>query len=200
MHSYISTFLSLFYFDKSRVILSIFLSIIQSICLFPTGLIVKYLLDHVHDKSDSKILFWGLIGSFLLILCNTMIVLYKKHISLTLIKSFRCDLREKLRHKLIFLNANFYVSENLDKIHSQIVHDTERLDNIHGKQLNCFGLLSRQNEFIFKTTTKNINTDFVIDFLERVSFSIIKQTVIILDNARIHTAHKIKSDRRSGTY
>ncbi len=70
----------------------------------------------------------------------------------------------------------------------------------HGKQLNCFGLLSRQNEFIFKTTTKNINTDFVIDFLEQVSFSIIKSTVIILDNARIHTAHKIKSDRRSGTH
>lgn len=61
-----------------------------------------------------------------------------------------------------------------------------------GKQLNCFGLLSRQNEFIFKTTTKNINTDFVINFLEQVSFSIIKSTVIILDNARIHTAHKIK--------
>lgn len=61
-----------------------------------------------------------------------------------------------------------------------------------GKQLNCFGLLSRKNEFIFKTTTKNINTDFVIEFLEQVSFSITKPTVIILDNSRIHTAHKIK--------
>lgn len=62
----------------------------------------------------------------------------------------------------------------------------------YGKQLNCFGLLSRQNEFIFKTTTKSINTDFVIEFLEQTSFSIIKPTVIILDNARIHTANKIK--------
>ena len=63
---------------------------------------------------------------------------------------------------------------------------------IHGRQINCFGLLSRQNEFIFKTTTKSINTDFVIEFLEQTSFSIIKPTVIILDNARIHTANKIK--------
>jgi transposase len=62
----------------------------------------------------------------------------------------------------------------------------------HGKQLNCFGLLSRSNQFLFKTTTKAINTDFVIDFLEQVSFSIKKMTVIVLDNARIHTAHKIK--------
>ena len=30
-----------------------------------------------------------------------------------------------LIHKLLFLNANFYVSEYLDKIHSQIVQDTE---------------------------------------------------------------------------
>jgi len=63
---------------------------------------------------------------------------------------------------------------------------------IHGKQLNCFGLLSRSNQFLFKTTTKTINTDFVINFLEELSFSIKKMTVIILDNARIHTAHKIK--------
>ena len=62
----------------------------------------------------------------------------------------------------------------------------------HGKQLNCFGLLSRQNEFLFKTTTKSINTDFIIEFLEEVSFSIIKPTFIVLDNARIHTANKIK--------
>jgi DDE superfamily endonuclease len=62
----------------------------------------------------------------------------------------------------------------------------------HGKQINCFGLLSRENEFIFKTTPKSINTDFVIEFLEQVSFSITKPTVIVLDNARIHTARKIK--------
>jgi transposase len=62
----------------------------------------------------------------------------------------------------------------------------------HGKQLNCFGLLSRTNQLLYKTTTKTINTDFIIDFLEQLSFSIKKMTVIVLDNARIHTAHKIK--------
>ena len=74
----------------------------------------------------------------------------------------------------------------------------------NGKQLNCFGLLSRKNEFIFKTTIKNINTDFVIEFLEQVSFSITKLTVIILDNSRIHTAHTIKERikfwRKRGLY
>lgn len=62
----------------------------------------------------------------------------------------------------------------------------------HGKQVNCFGILSRKNQFFSKTSTNSINTDFILDFFEEFSFKIQKQTVIILDNARIHTAHKVK--------
>jgi len=124
------TFLSLFYFDKRRLILSVFLSTIQSISLLPLGLIVQYLFDHIHEKADIKILTIGILLCLILILFNTIVVLYNKHISLTLIKNFISDLREKLIHKLLFINANFYVSEDLDKIHCQIVQDTERLDNM----------------------------------------------------------------------
>lgn len=63
---------------------------------------------------------------------------------------------------------------------------------IHGKQINCFGILSRDNKLVFQTTTQSINSNFIIDFMEKFSFEIKKQTVIVLDNARIHTAHKIK--------
>lgn len=62
----------------------------------------------------------------------------------------------------------------------------------HGKQLNCFGILSRDNIFFSKTTTSTINTDFVVSFFEDFSFNINKQTVVVLDNARIHTARKFK--------
>jgi ABC-type multidrug transport system fused ATPase/permease subunit len=124
------TFLSLFYFDKRRLILSVFLSITQSISLLPLGLIVQHLFDHINDKADINVIIIGFLLSLVLLLFNTIVVLYNKQISLTLIKSFISDLREKLIHKLLFLNANFYVSEDLDKIHSQIVQDTERLDNM----------------------------------------------------------------------
>ena len=69
----------------------------------------------------------------------------------------------------------------------------------HGEQINCFGILSRTNTFFSKTTTKSINTDFIVGFLEDFSFKIQKQTVIVLDNARIYVAQKVKSDRRCGT-
>jgi transposase len=62
-----------------------------------------------------------------------------------------------------------------------------------GKALNCFGILSKDNEFMCKTTTSTINSDFVIEFLDRLSFLISKFTVIVLDNASIHTSKKFKN-------
>jgi transposase len=61
-----------------------------------------------------------------------------------------------------------------------------------GRSINCFGLLSRDNELIYKTTEKIINAAFVLTFLDELSLKITKPTVIVLDNARIHTARKIK--------
>jgi transposase len=64
-----------------------------------------------------------------------------------------------------------------------------------GKGLNCFGLLTRDNRFHFKTTLDTISSHFIFDYLEQFSLTIKKQTVIVLDNASVHTA-KIIQDRR----
>jgi len=61
-----------------------------------------------------------------------------------------------------------------------------------GKSINCFGLLSRTNQFIYKMTEKNINSNFVIEMLDNLSLTISKFTFVVLDNARIHTARKVK--------
>ncbi len=61
-----------------------------------------------------------------------------------------------------------------------------------GYSINCFALLSRSNEIIYRTTEQTISADFVIEQFERLSMSITKPTVIVLDNARIHTARKVK--------
>jgi transposase len=45
---------------------------------------------------------------------------------------------------------------------------------------------------IFKTTEETINADFVLNFFELFSVQISKPTVIVLDNAKIHVARKIK--------
>lgn len=61
-----------------------------------------------------------------------------------------------------------------------------------GKGINCFGLFTRSNQALVVTSEKAINADFVIEQLDWFSFSIRKPTVVVLDNARIHTGNKMK--------
>ena len=61
--------------------------------------------------------------------------------------------------------------------------------------LNCFGLLSRANEFHFSTTSSTIDSQFVIEQLEDFSFRLERMTVVVLDNARVHTSKAVKERR-----
>jgi transposase len=65
-----------------------------------------------------------------------------------------------------------------------------------GAGLNCFALISRANELVFETTRQRITSAFIIEHLERLSFTIKKTTVIVLDNARVHTSQQVQERRR----
>lgn len=60
-----------------------------------------------------------------------------------------------------------------------------------GRGVNCFGLFTRSNEAVVATSENSIKAKFVIEQLEKLSFSIKKITVIVLDNARIHTGKQM---------
>ena len=62
----------------------------------------------------------------------------------------------------------------------------------HGKQINCFGILTRQNEFRFQTTTKSINTKFLIAFFDVFVIDLKKISVVVIDNAKIHHSKAFK--------
>lgn len=74
----------------------------------------------------------------------------------------------------------------------QFKNEDVAIEVSRGKALNCFGLISRESALHFATTTQKITADFVLEQLDRFSWHIIKPTVIVLDNAKIHTAKKIK--------
>lgn len=57
-----------------------------------------------------------------------------------------------------------------------------------GHKINCFGLISRTNDCHWVTSIQNINSEFILEQLDRLSFKIRKQTFIVLDCARVHTA------------
>lgn len=62
-----------------------------------------------------------------------------------------------------------------------------------GYKINIWGLISRKNQIHWATTEQNIDSDFIFNQLEKLSFQIQKQTVLVLDNASVHKAKTIQN-------
>ena len=74
----------------------------------------------------------------------------------------------------------------------QFKDEAVQIEVAKGQRLNCFGLISRQNQLHYATTSGSITAVFVMDQLETLSWTLTKPTVVVLDNARIHTAEKVQ--------
>ena len=61
-----------------------------------------------------------------------------------------------------------------------------------GYKINIWGLISRNNQTHWATTEQNIDAAFVFAQLEDLSFRLQKPTVVVLDNASMHTAQLMK--------
>jgi transposase len=64
-----------------------------------------------------------------------------------------------------------------------------------GAGLSCFALLTRANGLLFETTRQRVTSQFIIERFERLSFSIRKVTVVVLDNARVHSSRQVRERR-----
>ena len=58
-----------------------------------------------------------------------------------------------------------------------------------GKRINVMGLMNRKNELDYKIIKGSIESQDVIKFLDRYSNKLAKKTVVILDQASIHTSN-----------
>lgn len=55
-----------------------------------------------------------------------------------------------------------------------------------GLRLNIFGMIDRNNRYEGFSTTENMTADKVVDFFDRLSLRIRKNTFVVLDNASVH--------------
>lgn len=65
-------------------------------------------------------------------------------------------------------------------------------------KINILGFVNRQSEYMGIMTENSINTDVVIEYLEKLSFSTKKKTVLILDNASVHKSRSVMKRYLSG--
>ena len=61
----------------------------------------------------------------------------------------------------------------------QFADEEVSMPTARGKGINCFGLFTRNNQAVVATSESAINSEFVIEQLERLSFSIRKPTVVV---------------------
>jgi len=59
-------------------------------------------------------------------------------------------------------------------------------------RINCFGFINRQSKCYLETTEQNIDAQFILEYFEKFSFEIHKETFIVLDNASVHRAKIIR--------
>lgn len=64
-----------------------------------------------------------------------------------------------------------------------------------GVGLNCFALLTRTNACRFATTKGCLDSAFVVEQLEALSFAIQRLTVVVLDNAAVHKSKPVQERR-----
>ena len=69
------------------------------------------------------------------------------------------------------------------------------LPSTQGAGLNCFAFLQRNNQMQFQVRRESLNSQFIFEQFEQLSMRIKKLSVVVLDNAPIHTA-KIVKERR----
>lgn len=62
-----------------------------------------------------------------------------------------------------------------------------------GKRRNYFGLLSRDNRLHWQAFDKNVTSLDIITYLDSFAMSLKKPTVVILDNAKVHTSNALKA-------
>jgi len=74
----------------------------------------------------------------------------------------------------------------------QFADEQVSMPTAKGRGVNCFGLFTRSNKSVIAVSENSIKAEFVIEQLERLSFSIRRITVVVLDNARIHTGRKMR--------
>jgi len=105
------------------------------------------------------------------------------------------ELENLSRHQLIDL---YYGDESRVSLEPcvpygwQFADEEVSMPSAKGGGLNCFALLSRDNRCLINTSEETFTSRFIFERLEDLSFKLPKLTVVVLDNARIHTSRIIK--------
>jgi len=65
------------------------------------------------------------------------------------------------------------------------------LKDVDGKRINVIGIMNVRNELYYEQYEKSVNSEMVISCIDRFSENLEKKTVLLMDQASIHTSDKM---------
>ena len=68
----------------------------------------------------------------------------------------------------------------------QFLGEEVSIPSISGNAVNCFALFARDNRYFFRTTQETIDARLLCDYLDQFSHTLLRETVVVLDNASVH--------------
>ncbi len=121
---------TLFFFRDSYrlILLSIALSVLQAMLLFPIALLVKNIFNNVVPSKNIEQLI--LISSVIAVLYifNGLVSMWNRYITLKTTKQAIERFRTNLLYKFYSFSQSFYSKSDKSKLHASVVQDTHRID------------------------------------------------------------------------
>lgn len=119
-----------------RISIAVFLAVCQTAVLLPVPFLIKRGFDAIVYNGNSQILFSALGWVVALLIVGTAVTLINRYIILAAVKAVISNIRERTLAYVLTRDSFFYTTEDLDAVHSRIVHDTERLDRVMSRFLS----------------------------------------------------------------
>lgn len=129
------TYLRYYRKEKKRVLLSILLSIVQTAALVPIPLAAQNVFEGGLIGGEAWDLVLPLMLLGLLFIATSLLGLLNRYLTLRVSRSLVFGIRRDLLFRAIGFERRLAIGEDLDGVHSRIVHDTERMTRIMGTLL-----------------------------------------------------------------
>ena len=65
------------------------------------------------------------------------------------------------------------------------------LKSSHSKRINTLGVINRKNDFFYELCQGKMTSEFLISFLDKLCETLTKKTVVVMDQAPIHTSNAV---------
>lgn len=101
------------------------------------------------------------------------------------------DLEEAQQIDLFFTDESAFKLQPCIPYGWQPIDEQRTIRSASHRVTNLFGLLSRKGKLKAYSTEQNINSDFIIEYIDEVAQTIKRETVLVLDNAPWHRSKKV---------